>query len=276
MTYKIVADSTSNVMSLEKIDFSSVPMKIVTDVKEYVDDNRLNTEEMVADLKAYKGRSGTSCPSIGEWEEAFGDADVVFGVTITSALSGSYGAAMEAKKTYEENHPSRKVHIIDSLTAGPEMELIIEKLQQLMLDGKSFETIREEITAYTQRTHTLFSLESLKNLANNGRINHAVATAAGLLGIRVVGKGSDKGTLELMHKCRGEKKAMETLFAEMKKMGFKGGKVRISHCFNLNATQSLIDLIRKEFAQADIKFCDTTGLCSFYAEKGGLILGFES
>ena len=41
MTYKIVADSTSNVMSLEKIDFSSVPMKIVTDVKEYVDDKEI-------------------------------------------------------------------------------------------------------------------------------------------------------------------------------------------------------------------------------------------
>ena len=40
-------------------------------------------------------------------------------------------------------------------------------------------------------------LESLRNLANNGRVNGAIAKIAGILGIRMVGKASLEGTLEL-------------------------------------------------------------------------------
>ena len=129
MKYKIVADSSANVREIDTIDFASVPLKIVTDNNEYVDDASLNVEGMVDELQSYKGRSGTSCPNAHEWEAAFGDADVVFGVAITSGLSGSYAAAMVAKETYEEKHPGAKVHIIDSLSAGPELELIVEFLR---------------------------------------------------------------------------------------------------------------------------------------------------
>ena len=51
---------------------------------------------MVEDLKAHKGKSGSSCPNVGEWLEAFGDADMIFGVTISKNLSGSYNAAQQA------------------------------------------------------------------------------------------------------------------------------------------------------------------------------------
>ena len=65
-------------------------------------------------------------------------------------------------------------------------------------------------------THLLFTLRSLENLARNGRVSPAVAKIAGVLGIVVVGKASDEGTLQQMHKCRGEKRAIDTLFKEMK------------------------------------------------------------
>lgn len=275
MTYKIVSDSSSNLFTQRKIPFSNIPMKIRTDVMEYVDDSNLDTEAMMADMLKYKGKSGTACPSIGEWLDAFGDADVAFGVTITSNLSGSYNSAMDAKKLFEENYPEKKIHIVDTLTAGPEQDLCVEKLEELMLQGKSFEEIREEISQYIKSTHLLFYLESLKNLANNGRVSPVVATMAGILGIRLVGKASNHGTLEPMHKCRGEKKALDTILAEMRSMGYKGGKVRIGHSLNLNAAQTLEAAIRKEYPNADITIIKHSGLCCFYSEKGGVLVGFE-
>ena len=201
MNVKIVADSSANLPALAGVSYASVPLKIVTDEKEYVDDAALNTEEMVCDLEAYKGRSGTACPSVGDWLEAFGDAQYVFTVAITSNLSGSHNAALQAKDMYEEQYPDRRVTCLDSLSTGPEMVLIAERLVELIDAGLDFDTVSEQIREYMKKTHLLFSLESMDNLAKNGRVSKVAAKAAGILGIRIVGKASDVGTLQQLHKC---------------------------------------------------------------------------
>ena len=61
MTYKIVADSSANVLELPGADFTSVPLKIVTKDKEYVDDAGLDVEAMVAEIRDTRGRSSTAC-----------------------------------------------------------------------------------------------------------------------------------------------------------------------------------------------------------------------
>lgn len=276
MKYKIVSDSASNVLSLSQVDFSSVPLKIITTQAEYVDDAALDVAKMVEEVKQTKGKSGTSCPNIHDWLQAFGDADCVFAVTITSNLSGSCAAARQAKEEYEATHPGAKVFVIDSLSAGPEMRLIIEKLREWIGQQLPFEEIRDAVQEYMKHTHLLFSLESLTNLARNGRVNPAVAKIAGVLGIRVVGVASEVGTLQQLYKCRGEKKALETVFEEMKRRGFAGGKTCIAHCLNPEAAAVLKETILKTFPGSDVAIEQTTALCSFYAEQGGLMIGFES
>ena len=58
--------------------------------------------------------------------------------------------------------------------------------------------------------------------------------------------------------------------------GYKGGKVRIDHCLNLPAAEKLADMIREEYPQADIGIDVVGGLCCFYAEVGGLLVGYET
>lgn len=275
MQYKIAADSSANMRAFDGVEFANVPLKIITKEKEYVDDEQLDVAQMVADLKAYKGTSGSSCPNVYDWLNAFGDAENVFAVTITSSLSGSYNAARQAAEEYGLAHPGRKVCVIDSLTAGPELRLICEKVREGIFAGRSFEEIEADTRAYMKHTHTIFALQSLNNLARNGRVNGAVAKLAGVLGIWVVGKGSDEGTLQQEHKCRGEKRAAEAAYADMKTHGFQGGKVRMSNCLNDSVTDRLEALIRGDYPDAEITCEPTTGLCSFYAEQGGMIIGYE-
>ena len=275
MKYKIVMDSSSNLRAMEGVSFAGVPLKINTDQRECVDDENLEMDEMLAYLESYKGRSGTSCPNVGEWMEAFGEAQQVFAVAITSNLSGCYNALMQAKEVYEQSNPGRRVCALDSLSTGPEMELIGEKIQELAAQGKDFDTVEQEVREYMGKTHLLFSLESLNNLARNGRVSPLVAKAAGLLGIRVVGKASDVGTLQPLHKLRGEAKALTGILKEMVETGFAGGKVRIAHCKNLPAAQKLAQLVKEKFGSSDIRIGECGGLCSFYAERGGLLVGYE-
>ena len=275
MNFKIVTDSSSDMLNLEGTPFAVAPLKIVTTDKEYTDDQNLNVSNMVDDLLSYKGRSSTSCPNTDEWLAAFGDAQYIFCVTITATLSGCYNAACAAKQIYEEQYPDRKVYVINTLSTGPEMKLIIEKLSNLIAKGKNYEEICNEINLYINKTGLLFMLESMKNLANNGRVSHLTAKAAGLLGIRVIGKASDKGDLQPLDKVRGEQKSRCTIINRMREEGYWGGKVRIAHCQNHEFAGTIKEALTKEFGNIDIDIYECRGLCSFYAEKGGVLIGFE-
>ena len=272
---KIVADSSADTLVLEGVDFASAPLIIRTEEKNYVDDATLDVAQMAEDLLHYSGKSSTACPGVGEWLAAFGDADEVFCVTITSNLSGSYNAAAIAAREYMETYPDRRVFVVDSLSTGPEMRLLLERLRDDVAVGMDFDAICDDVSAYSAKTGLLFVLESMRNLANNGRVSRLAAKAAGLLGIRAVGKASDVGTLEMLDKCRGGKKAQAAVVEHMLALGYVGGAVRISHVGNETAATALRDAIAQHYPDAAIQVYSARGLCSFYAEKGGMLIGFE-
>jgi len=272
---KIVADSSADIPKLEHTAFAAAPLKINTSETEFVDDAALDVAAMVSWFDSYKGKSKTSCPNPSDWLEAFGDADEVFCVTITSGLSGSYNSACIAKQMYEDRHSGRRVCVIDSLSAGPELTLLIEKLEEWITAELPYEEICRKIEAYKQQTGLVFMLESLKNFAANGRVSPAVARLAGVLGIRVVGKASDKGTLEPTNKCRGEARSLMALLENVRAAGLSRGKVRIAHCENEDAARQLQRMIRGELPEADVRVHRLRGLCSYYAERGGMLVGFE-
>lgn len=272
---KITADSSANVLSLERVPFASAPLKVIAAEQEFVDTERLDVSAMLDYFSQYKGKSKTSCPNPADWMEAFGDADDVFCIAITSGLSGSYNAACIAKQMYEAEHEGARVCVVDSLSAGPELTLMVEKLEDMVCQGMAYEQICREIEAYKQKTGLLFVLESLNNFAANGRVSPAVAKIAGVLGIRIVGKASDQGTLEPTDKCRGEAKSLTTIIARLKEYGLSTGKVRIAHCRNEQAAQKLKSMILAEIPGARVDIGENRGLCSYYAELGGLLIGYE-
>ena len=272
---KIVTDSAADIRSMEQVTFESVPMKILSDEREFVDDAALDVVEMADYFANHKGKSRSSCPNVADWIKAFGDAEDVFCITITSNLSGSYNAACMAKQIYEADHPDRHVFVLDTLTAGPEMKLIAEQIRELILQGASFEQICAQAKVYLKTTGLLFILKSMKNLANNGRVSPFVAKMAGLVGIHVVGKASDRGDLEPLHKCRGEARALKNILVQLAEHGFRSGRVRIAHCDNPAAAEQLKQSILLQFPGAQTEIYACGGLCSFYAEKGGLLIGYE-
>ena len=275
MTFRIVADSSANLVAADGAELASVPLSITAGSRTFVDSEALDVQEMTDFLAAHKGRSTTACPGPGDWCAAFGGAEQVVCVTITSGLSGACNAARIAAEDYERQHPGRRVLVIDTLSTGPEMELIVEKLRQLHHQGLTLEEMDGEIARYRKSTHLVFALQSMRSLVNNGRVSPAVAALAGLMNIRLVGIASKEGTLQLVRKCRGEKRTLEGLLAVMEEHGYAGGKVRIAHCGNPEAAGALTEEIRRRHPEADLSVRATRGLCSYYAEQGGILIGFE-
>lgn len=273
---RIVTDSSSDMRALGDFPFATAALKIVTAEHEYVDDESLDVTGMVGDLLAYKGKSSTSCPSVGDWLAAFGDADEIYVITITANLSGSYNSACVAARDYEASNEGARVHVVNSRSTAGEMVLVAERIAELVEGGADFDSVCAEIARYShEETGLLFMLESMQNLANNGRVSHLAAKFAGILGVRAIGKASVEGTLEMLDKCRGTHRAVETIYERMKSFGYSGGRVRISHCLNPDAATKLESLLRADYPNADVSVLACRGLCSFYAEKGGMLVGYE-
>lgn len=274
MAFRIVADSSAN-LSADGAELASVPLMITAGSRSFVDDETLDVRDMMAFLAAHKGRSTTACPGPGDWLAAFGEAEEVVCVTITSGLSGACNAARIAAEDYERLHPGRRVLVVDTLSTGPEMELVVERLRLLHEQGRTLDEMAEEIARYRKSTHLIFALRSMRSLVNNGRVSPAVATLAGLMNIRLVGIASKEGTLQLVRKCRGEKRTLEGLLSVMEEHGYAGGRVRIAHCENPEAAQALMEGIHARFPEAEVSVRLTRGLCSYYAEQGGILIGYE-
>jgi DegV family protein with EDD domain len=275
MNYRIVCDSSANLFSFQNADFKSVPLTILVEDQSFADDGLVNIKAMEEAMRNSKEKTGSSCPNIYQWQEAFEGADCIFVITITSALSGAYNAAVQAAEQYMQEHPEVKICVVDSLSTGPEMVLLAEKLAELFQENKDFETIRSEIAQYQHHTHLLYSLQSMRNLAKNGRINPAVAKVLGLLGIRIIGRASAEGTVELVDKCRGAKKANRIVIDELEKNGYNGRKVRIAHNDNLEDAGALKLEILAKYPFADVTIADCGALCSYYAEEHGFLIGYE-
>ena len=279
MTWKIVADSGCDYRTIENIAvdtlFENVPLSIQVNDEIFIDNAQLNIDDMMKKMYATSSASKSACPSPDDYMKAFDGASNIFVVTITGTLSGSHNSAQVAKKLYLEEHPDVNIHIIDTLSAGGENDLIIKKLNFLIGQGLSYEEVVTEITAYQTKTKLLFVLAKVDNLVKNGRLSKLVGAVVGLLNIRMVGEASQDGKLELLQKARGAKKSLIAAFDELIKAGYVGGQIIIAHRNNLKFCQQFSEMVREKFPQAVIEVIPTSGLCSFYAEENGLLLGYE-
>ena len=279
MTWKIVADSGCDYRQLVSpaIDttFVSVPLKIQVADQLFVDDANLDIDQMMETMYATSEASKSACPSPDDYLRAFEGGENIIVVSLTGTLSGSHNSAQLAKNIYLEEHPETNIHVIDSLSAGGEVDLLVDKLNELIEQGLSFDEVVEAITAYQEKTKLLFVLAKVDNLVKNGRLSKLIGTVVGLLNIRMVGEASETGTLELLQKARGPKKSIQAAYEELVKAGYAGGRIVMAQRNNEKCCQQLSDRIRETFPQADIKILPTSGLCSFYAEDGGLLMGYE-
>lgn len=277
--YKIIADSSCDLTSLEHLNtnalYGRAPLRILVGDTEYVDEPSLDTRAMMDAVYAFKGKTGSACPSPEEYAEHCRQVDEAYIVTISSNLSGSYNSAVLARDLVLAEHPEKKIHIFDSLSAGPELSLIVEEIARLADSGLPFEMVCSEVERYQKRSALLFQLNSLENLTKNGRVSKMAGMTAKLLGIHMIGIASDVGTVQPLHKCRGTEKTYRLVLQEMRERGFSGGRVILGHAFQEIGAQMMRDMILEEFPSSRITIMPLSGLCCYYAEEGGLLIGFE-
>lgn len=273
---RLILDSSSNTLSDPARNLVVVPLTLTFGEENMLDDEKLDISEFLAKMEANNEAGKTAAPSIQRWLDALEGSENAIIVTLTSGLSGTYSSALQAKDIYLEQHPHANVIVVDSRSAGPELEVVLEGVEALIKDDKlRFADLEAKIAEFRTRTHLLFVLQSLRNLSLNGRVSPAVAKIAGVLKINLIGTASVDGELQPLTKARGMKKALREIVKQMEGMKYQGGRVVIDECENAIDAEKLKEAILASYPDADVTIRPMRGLCSFYAERGGLMIGFH-
>lgn len=277
MEYKIVADSScdTNEQLDQYMDIHKVPFKIDIDDRSFIDNEELDLEDMVKTMKASPNPIKSSCPSPGDFKEAYGDVENVFVVTISKELSGTYNSAALAKDMAMEENAGQFVHVFNSKSASTGETLTAMKIQECINKGMTKDEIVDAVEKYIQDTKTFFISEDLGNLIKNGRISKTQGLIANVLNIKPIMRRDQDGNIDAVEKIRGSKKAFKRLAEIIGENGsdFEEKVIAISHADALDKALELKkDLEKYNFKEVVI--VETKGLSTAYVNDGGIIVSF--
>lgn len=278
MKWMIVADSSCDLKTLDtkspEIGYDTVPFVMDVDGREFVDDESISVPEMV-DAMEKAEKSHSACPSPEAWRALFEKADHIIALTISGRLSGSYNSAMVGKSMALEDHPEKKIEVIDSLSTGPKLVMLAQSALKQIQEQIPFETIVASCRERAQNARTIFTLSNFHNLVQNGRVSKIAGFIAGRLGIRVIGVGSPEGEIQLKELMRGENRTLKRIIKDMEENDYQGTPMTVCHCMNEPMAQSLKEMIVARWQSAKVQLLPTRGLDSYYAERSGLIITYD-
>ena len=144
MSFSILVDSCCDLTPdmRRAPNIRSIPLTIHVGGQDYVDDDLLDTSLLICAMDQCSSASSTSCPSPGDYLDAYRNAEGdLFVVTLSALLSGSHNSAWQAKQLLLEEAPERNIHVFNSCSASAGEVLVARKVWELAQQGLSFQTI---------------------------------------------------------------------------------------------------------------------------------------
>lgn len=156
--------------------------------------------------------------------------DAVY-VSMSSGISGTYQAAMNAKEELAEEFPDRDIHIVDSRGCGFGSGMLAMRAAELCRQGLSAKEAGAILDEEVPHMCQYFTVDDLNFLKRSGRVSGATAMIGTVLNIKPILYGTADGHIVSCGKVRGRKKAIEALaeIYEKKQLGAEHRLVAISH-----------------------------------------------
>jgi len=275
MERKVIVDSCVDTNNEIKNLFDTVPLSILIDDKEIIDDD-LDQGFLLKKLSDAKENIKTACPSPNKYFDTAKKYKESFIVTISSKLSGSYNAAVLGAKMLQENQSDFSAHVFDTKSASAGETLVALKIKELLDNNISKQDIVEKTNNYIQKLKTLFVLDSYDILKKTGRLSNIKASILNIFHITPIMGSTDEGTIKVVKKVRGKKNALNKLVDTIKNydIDYPNTVLGISHC---NAEEKALNLkkaIEKKYNFKEIRIFETRGISTVYASNGGIVIAF--
>jgi DegV family protein with EDD domain len=251
---KIVTDSTSYIEKeyVTQNDIASVPLSVIFQGTVSNEGFPGEFDSFYEKLKTSEDFPTTSQPSIQAFYDVFKPAldkgQEIITIVLSSKLSGTYNSAMAAAQMFEAD----KITVIDSETCGPNLRFLVERANQLSLDGKAKNEIIDIINKEKKNTGINITVGTLEYLKRGGRLSSTQAFIGTLLSIKPIIALID-GKLEPIDKVRGKSKAIAAMISNI-----PNNVKRISICQiqNLEDAEQIKILLQAKFPQTEITFSE--------------------
>lgn len=278
MSFTIIVDSCCDLTPEMRADpvFRVIPLTIRVDGRDFLDDEHLNTQELLDAMARSDGPSSSSCPAPGDYLDAYRAAEGdIYVVTLSAMLSGSHNSARQGAALLREEQPERNIHIFNSCSASAGEVLLAQKVCELARSGLPFPEVIRQADQTVREMNTLFVLENLDNLKKNGRLTRVQALLTGALRIKLVMGSTPEGEICKHAQAMSIRQALGKLVEIMRNDPRHVGKsLVISHCHSLERARLLRDMVEKGCVFDRVQITATAGLSSYYANAGGIIAAY--
>ena len=106
-------------------------------------------------------------------------------------------------------------------------------------------------------------------------MNKIVGLAAAALGLRAVAMKTSEGKISVMSKQRGDLNAYKYMVNQMASLkDLKDRFIIISHVKNEEGAKKIKSLLVENYGATRVAIIPTRGLCSYYADNGGILVAY--
>lgn len=277
MRVRLVCDSTAD---LSRADRDAgriivVPLKVIFGDESLVDGVDIDAAQFYARMRSSTRNPTTSQPTPAEFEAAFREATADGGsvvcTTLSAEMSGTHGAAVQAREAL----PELDIHVVDTRTVGVGHHAIVRAAGEAAGEGRSAAEIVELIRGIIARQRSIFTVDTLEYLRRGGRIGGARALLGSVLNIKPVLQVFD-GRIEPHDRVRTYQRALDRIASEVIAAGGEPGRrarVVLGHADRLADCRSLADRVR-DHCDGEPEIIDIGPIVGCHAGPGTIGLSF--
>lgn len=272
MKTAIVTDTACNVTPelAEDWDIHVLPLEIIFGETTYKEGFELPTEEFYKKMDTSDALPKTSQPNIAAayalYEELSEEYDEILSIHMSSDLSGTYQAFYAIADEIE----NVDITLYDTkLVTVPARELVYHA-KRLADEGKPAKEIVAQLDEIAKKVYTLFTVSSLENLVEGGRISSIAGAIVKFIKIKpVISITSEE--IKMLSTVRSSKRALK----KMEKKALKHiesldypFKIMIGQGNHMKAAEKLRENLLKKFPNQIIEIQPITAVVGVHTGSG--------
>lgn len=218
--FTILTDSSCDLPAnvAEQLHIRVAPLSVFTDGTQYynyLDGSDIGFEDFYKRI-AEGAMITTSAVNVAQFKTVM-EAELLCGhdvlyIGFSSALSGTYNAAVTAAHELRELYPKKRILTVDSLSASLGQGLLVYLAVLKRRDGCTIDEIAEYLESNKLKLCHWFTVDDLHQLKRGGRISGVTAVIGTMLGIKPILHVDNEGKLVSVTKTRGRNASIKALF----------------------------------------------------------------
>ena len=280
----IMADSIAAIPQkvAQQYDIRIIPLHVIIDGKDYLD-TEVDMGKLYARLKEKKKLPTTSAISVGQVLEACHElsksASAILFISMTSRMSKTYEAAIEARKIARKELPQTAIEVIDSQTVTCADLFIILEAAKAAAQGKSLNEVIQIVNSMIPRVNQFSVRDTLFYLDKGGRVFEAKswAEAESLNSFRAVVEidASTGGVTKPVARARTKTQVISKMVDLAKeRVGDKKLHVAIGHTNVPAQAEQLREMVLSQFQCEEVYVTELMGATAVMNGEGLVEFGF--